>query len=261
MFRNTLSSVTINISNALVINHTKITTMGFDIKMAITAECDIDAFFEHCQELTNKPSNQIKVLILKKWVSSLPDMSEFFDNLELSFDDYRVGVAYHTNKAFVNVKGVNIPLASDSLKHNSNKNDDTSSDGETDNITELSDNDTDKNQIDGNESDKNELGSCEFIIDGVGNMSEYITWLFFEILINAKRRNHAIYLDYCRCFEQLDEYLKIVDDKIKIYLHSECSYKGSTKLEIDYTEISSDVEAMKANYGPTTKIYTKLSIV
>jgi hypothetical protein len=76
--------------------------------MVIIAECDIDSFFQHSRELTNNPARGVGFLILKKRVSDLANLSEFFYDLELSFDNSRVEVIHYNNKSFKDVKGAQI---------------------------------------------------------------------------------------------------------------------------------------------------------
>lgn len=92
------------------------------------------------------------------------------------------------------------------------------------------------------------LSFDDYYVSVVNPESEHTSWLFFEILLSDFAAGADNSYEYCKVFEQLEEIISLDEADVEILIHRESSYKGGDELDVDYEEIASAVNSVKANY-------------
>jgi len=105
-----------------------------------------------------------------------------------------------------------------------------------------------------------ELSFDDHYVSVVNPESKHTSWLFFEILLSDFAAGADNFAEYCKVFEQLEEIISIDEAQVEILIHSESSYKGGEELDINYEEIASSVNSVKANYDGYMEVYTTLTM-
>jgi hypothetical protein len=97
--------------------------------------------------------------------------------------------------------------------------------------------------------------------ENVFNVSDYASFIFFEILLMAIDERDPKLLDYCKVFYSAyddDIHIHVTKKgKVKITIFYESSYKGSDKLEINFSSIQKSIKTLEEIY-PSIYIYTIL---
>jgi len=226
--------------------------MGFDIIMKVVGECSPYEVLEKSQGYTVIPSPE-KRLVINKWISTLTNISMLYKKSEIEFDDYYINITYWSPDLFRNVIGIKLI---DPVENTS---------------------DLEKKLDEFNSKDAESSGSeCDndyvIMLDGFGKINKYVPWIYFQILINLLEEIEnessnsiediskvGLFEEYIKYINQLDD-LNITSNKCKIYIHSEFSYKGSDRLNIDYEELQNKINTVTIKYSPGIDIYTKLTM-